>query len=76
MELRLKHLVQNIQTQMLTVGLKYLFHFFLPELQMCRNWALKLWYKFKNSAVVMLLMQHLMPMLPWLVDALGEGCGN
>lgn len=21
-------------------------------------------------------MQHLMPMLPWLVDALGEGCGN
>lgn len=43
---------------------------------MCRNWALKLWYKFKNSAVVMLLMQHLMPMLPWLVDALGEGCGN
>lgn len=32
--------------------------------------------KFKNTALVRLLMQHLMPMLLWLVYALGKGCGN
>jgi len=59
------------------VVLKDLFHVFFRSSKCADIWLQNCCVcKFKNTALVRLLMQQLMPMLLWLVYALGEGCGN